>query len=139
MTVSGLGSSRTPRLPMTPPATRTGRAEKPSAERNDFDQLTAADRELIFHATGQRLVPGFDPAREGTTGFATALAAERAAGRLLPGQEATAVFLKDLNRRYERTGTANPIAPYLDKAVAHLTGNPPDYDAAMASEMRTSE
>jgi hypothetical protein len=120
MTVSGLGSSRTPRLPVTPPPAKAARADKSAAERNDFDQLTVTDRELIFQATGQRLGPGFDPAREGTTGFAAALAAERAAGRLLPGQEATAVFLKDLNRRYERAG-ANPIAPYLDRALEYLT------------------
>lgn len=120
MTVSGLGSSRTPRLPVTPPPNRAQRAEDHAAERNDFDKLTATDRELIFQVTGQRLAPGSHPAREGTTGFAAALAAERAAGRLLPGQEATAVFLKDLDRRYERTGAANPITPYLTKAVDYL-------------------
>jgi hypothetical protein len=119
MTVSGLGSARTALPHLLPPAVRAARLAKPG-ERNDFDQLTTADRQLIFHATGQRVEPGFDPAREGTTGFAAALAAERAAGRLRPGQEATAVYLKDLNQRYERAGAGNPIGGYLDKAVDYL-------------------
>lgn len=120
MTVSGLGSARTPRSPVTPPH-RPVLVEKPAAVRNDFDHLTAADRELIFRATGQRVGPGFDPAQESTTGFAAAIAAERAAGRLQPGQPVTAVYLKDLNRRHQRVPGPNPVAPYLDKAVAHLS------------------
>jgi hypothetical protein len=116
MTVSGLGSPRTPITP-TYRAAKAGKRADRSAERNDFEKLTAADRELIFQVTGQRLGPGFDPAREGTTGFAAVLAAERAAGRLAIGQEVTAVYLKDLDRRYERTGAANPVAGHLDKAV----------------------
>jgi hypothetical protein len=119
MTVSGLGSARTAYPSATPPALRPARLEKPD-ERNDFDQLTAADRALIFHATGQRLDFGFDPAREGTSGFAAALAAERAAGRLRPGQDATLVYLKDLSQRYERAGTGNPIGPHLDRAAEYL-------------------
>lgn len=119
MSVSGLGSARTPRSPVTPPP-RPTRAEGP-AERNDFDHLTGADRELIHRVTGQRVGPGFDPAKETTTGFAAALAAERAAGRLAPGQPVTPVYLKDLNRRYQRTTGPNPVAPYLDKAVAYLS------------------
>jgi hypothetical protein len=37
----------------------------------------------------------------------------------------TEVYLKDLNRRYQRIPGPNPIALYLDKALAHLsaTGN----------------
>jgi hypothetical protein len=121
MSVSGLGSAHSPRSPVTPPA-RSARAEAPARRtHNDFDHLTAADRELIFRATGQRLGPGFDPAKETTTGFAAAIAAERAAGRLAPGQPVTAVYLKDLNRRYQRTAGPNPVAPYLDKAVAYLS------------------
>jgi hypothetical protein len=119
MTVSGLGSARTPRSPVTP-AHRPARAEAP-AERNDFAHLTGADRELIYRVTGQRVGPGFDPAKETTTAFAAALAAERAAGRLAPGQPVTAVYLKDLNRRCQRTTGPNPIAAYLDKAVAYLS------------------
>lgn len=121
MTVSGLGSARTPPSPLLPPPPgRAARAQKP-ADRNPFDHLTAADRELIFQATGQRVGRGFDPAREGTTGFAAALAADRAAGRLAPGQEATPVYLKDLNHRYEQAGGANPVEPHLDKALAYLS------------------
>jgi hypothetical protein len=121
MTVSGLGSAH-PRLPVTAPH-RPPRADKP--ERNDFDQLTGADRELIFQATGQRVRPRFDPARESTTAFATALAAERASGRLALGQPVTGVYLKDLNRRFERAGGANPVAPYLGKALDYLSQSGP--------------
>jgi hypothetical protein len=126
MTVSGLGPARTPRSPITPthrtprspttPTHRTPRAEKPAAG-TDAEHLTPADRELILEVTGQRVGPG-QPA---TTGFAAALAAERAAGRLAIGQEVTAVFLKDLNRRYERASGPNPLAVHLDKAVGVLT------------------
>ena len=120
MSVSGLGSAGVPRLPITPP-NRPARAEKPDREkRSDFDHLTAADRELIFEVTGQRLGPAFDAA-QGTTGFAAALAAERAAGRLAIGQEVTAIYLKDLNRRYERAPGPNPLRGHLDKALAVLT------------------
>jgi hypothetical protein len=121
MTVSGLGSAGTPRLPLAPPI-RAHRVDKPEP-RNDFDHLTGADRDLIHRVTGQRVGPGFDPAREATTGFAAALATERAAGRLQPGQPVTAVYLKDLNRRYERFDGPNPIAPFLDKAVAYLSAS----------------
>jgi hypothetical protein len=117
MTVSGLGSAHTPRTPVAP-ANRAHRADK--THRNDFDHLTGADRELIYQATGQRVTPGFDPTREPTTTFAAALAAERAAGRLAPGQPVTAVYLKDLNRRFDRSGGANPVGPYLGKALDYL-------------------
>ena len=122
MTVSGLGSAYTPRTPQTA-TNRAQRAER--THRNDFDQLTGADRELIFQATGQRVAPGFDPTREPTTTFAAALAAERAAGRLAPGQPVTAVYLKDLNRRFDRSGGANPIGPYLTKALDYLSRSGP--------------
>ena len=118
MTVSGLGSAHTSRTPPTA-TNRTQRAER--THRNDFDQLTGADRELIYQATGQRVAPGFDPTREPTTTFAAAIAAERAAGRLAPGQPVTAVYLKDLNRRFARAGAANPVGPYLDKALDYLS------------------
>jgi hypothetical protein len=117
MTVSGLGSAY-PRLPVAAPA-RTSRPER--AERTDFDHLTGADRELIFRATGQRV----DPSRESPTGFATALAAERASGRLALGQPVTAVYLKDLNRRFTRAGGANPVEPYLEKALDYLSQTGP--------------
>ncbi|WP_250033457.1 hypothetical protein [Paractinoplanes maris] len=113
MTVSGLGAARTPHSPFTP-LHRTPRPEKP-AGRSD-ENLTGRDRELIFQVTGVR-----DPAQQGATAFAAILAAERAAGRLAPGQEAGALYLKDLNRRYERTGGPNPVAAYLSKALAYLS------------------
>jgi hypothetical protein len=123
MTVSGLGSARTPHPPVTPahrpPA--AGKAEKAPGGGNAFDHLTSADRELIREVTGQRIAPGFDPARDSTTGFAAALAAERSTGRLAPGQPVTAVYLKDLNRRCERAPGTNPVGPYLAKAVAYLS------------------
>jgi len=124
MTVPGLGTSYTPFptvAPHTPaaPAERADRADRP---RSGFDQLTEADRSLIGHVTGQRIGPGFDPAAEPPSLFAATIASERAAGRLAPGQEITSVYLKDLDRRYQRTGR-NPIGPYLDKAVAYLGGN----------------
>ena len=122
MTVSGLGSAYPPRTPAGP-ANRAQRTER--AHRNDFDHLTGADRELIYQATGQRVAPGFDPTREPATTFAAALAAERAAGRLAPGQPVTAVYLKDLNRRFDRSGGANPVGPYLDKALDYLARSGP--------------
>ena len=123
MTVSGLGSSHTPFPTVTShtPAASAARADKPAKPRNDFEQLTEADRDLIYEATGQQIGPGFDPARETTSAFAAGIAAGRASGQLAPGQEVTAVYLKDLNRRYERAGGSNPIAPHLDKAVAYLS------------------
>ncbi|MBU2666538.1 hypothetical protein KOI35_23810 [Actinoplanes bogorensis] len=109
MSISGLGNAR----PLPPPV-RPARAAKPDTERDD-DYLTGRDRELIFQVTGQR-----DPLKQSATAFAAILSAERAAGRLAPGQEATALYLKDLNRRYERTGGPNPVAGLLPKALGYL-------------------
>ncbi len=121
MTVSGLGTSHPPfpTLASRAPALPAERADSP---RTGFDQLTPADRDLIQHVTGQRIGPGFDPAAETPSAFATTIAAERGAGLLAPGQEVTAVYLKDLHHRYQRTGRS-PVTPYLDKAVSHLRGN----------------
>ncbi|WP_433295315.1 hypothetical protein ACQP2F_35465 [Actinoplanes sp. CA-030573] len=116
MTVSGLGFTRTPRLPVTTPH-RAPRAER--TERTDFDHLTAADRELIFQATGRRV------GRDSMNPFAAAIAAERAAGHLTTGQPVTGVYLKDLNRRYERAGGPNPLAPHLEKALDYLSRSGP--------------
>ncbi|MFI5892664.1 hypothetical protein ACIA5D_21395 [Actinoplanes sp. NPDC051513] len=124
MSVSGLGSAHTPRTPLTP-VHRPNRTDEKPPYRNDFDTLTVADRELIHQATGQRIAPGFDPTRESTTTFAAAIAAERAASRLAPGQPVTAVYLKDLNRRFERAGGANPVGPYLAKALEYLSRSGP--------------
>jgi hypothetical protein len=116
MTVSGLGTSHTPfpTLAPQPPAT----VERAGRPRSGFDQLTEADRGLIEHVTGQRLGPGSERASH----VAATIAGERAAGRLAPGQEVTSVYLKDLDRRYQRTGR-NPIGPHLDRAVGFLGGN----------------
>jgi hypothetical protein len=124
MTVSGLGSARTPRTPLTPPH-RPPRAEQAPAGRNDLDHLTGADQELIFHVTGQRVGSGSDLAPGTVTGFAATLAGERAAGRLAPGQPVTEVYLKDLNRRCQRVPGPNPVAPYLEKAIAYLAAGGP--------------
>jgi hypothetical protein len=112
MTVSGPGSARSPR-PFPASAPRAVRAAKrPAAARSDAEHLSGADRQLIRHVTGER---------EPTSGFAAAIAADRAAGRLAPGQEVTVVYLKDLERRYARAGGPNPVTPYLVKAVAYLS------------------
>lgn len=125
MTVSGLGTSFSTVVPHSPaaPPVRHERSDRP---RTGFDQLTEADRTLIEHVTGQRIAPGFDPAAEPATAFAATLAAERAADRLSPGQDVTAVYLKDLDRRFQRTGR-NPIGPHLDKAVSFLQGTGPSH------------
>jgi hypothetical protein len=112
MSISGLGTPRTPHPPLTP-LNRMPRAERPGDRVEEY--LTGRDRELIFQVTGQR-----DPAKQAGTAFAAILTAERAAGRLAPGQEASALYLKDLNRRYERTGGPNPVAPFLPKALDYL-------------------
>ncbi|MDI6101008.1 hypothetical protein QLQ12_20555 [Actinoplanes sp. NEAU-A12] len=82
--------------------------------------LTDRDRELIYQATGQNIRPG-----EANAGWinslATAIAADRATGRLGPAQEITAAYLKDLFRRYDQSPTGrNPIAGYLEPALRHL-------------------
>lgn len=117
MTVSGLGTARTLRPYAAAPA-RTARVEK--APRNDLDRLTATDRELIFQVTGQRIPPGMDPAQDQPTPFAAGIAADRASGRLLPSQQVTAVYLKDLDHRYQQAGGTSPVAEYLDQAVTYL-------------------
>jgi hypothetical protein len=120
MTVSGLGSSHTSFLMLRPhPAAK---AKHPERATTDFDRLTDADRELIRQATGQRIAPGFDPAKEPASGFAAAIAADRASGLLAPGQEVTAMYLKDRSHRYDRVPGPNPFTPYLEKAFAYLAG-----------------
>lgn len=88
--------------------------------REDAASLTDRDRELIYQATGQRIRAG-----EANAGWinslAAAIAADRAAGRLGPTQEITAMYLKDLFRRYDQSPTGrNPIAGYLEPALRHL-------------------
>jgi hypothetical protein len=122
MTVSGLGTSRTHHTPISAPPRR---AQVQKSERNDFEALTASDRELIFQATGQRLGADFDATKEKPTSFATALATERAVGHLAPGQPVTGFYLKDLHHRYQRASAPSPIGPYLDKALAYLERSGP--------------
>jgi hypothetical protein len=128
MTVSGLGAKRTPypAIGSHTPSTTAARPERAEPARSGFDQLTVADRALIEHVTGERIGPRFDPETEPATAFATTLATERQTGRLAPGQEVTGVYLKDLDRRFERSGR-NPVAPYLDRAVAFLQGAGPSH------------
>jgi hypothetical protein len=125
MTVSGLGAQRTP-FPAVASHSPVARPERVDRSRSGFDQLTTADRALIEHVTGQHIGPGFDPDTEPATAFAATLAAERQTGHLAPGQEVTGVYLKDLDRRFQRTGR-NPVAPYLDRAVDFLRDTGPSH------------
>ena len=123
MVISGLGSSQTPFPTVTPhlPAVALERAQRPDPEETDFDHLSDGDRELIRQTTGERILPGYDPAHEKPSRFAAAIAADRTAGLLAPGQEVTTYYLKDLSHRYDRGTAPNPIAPYMDRAVSYLS------------------
>ncbi|GIE74230.1 hypothetical protein Aph02nite_01800 [Actinoplanes philippinensis] len=103
---------------LAPPVAAT--RDRNHTAREDSASLTERDRELIYQATGQRIRPG--EANPGwINSLAAAIAADRAAGRLAPSQEITAVYLKDLIRRYDRSPTGrNPIAGYLEPALRHL-------------------
>jgi hypothetical protein len=97
---------------------------RPARERNqhareDAASLTDRDRELILSATGQTIKPG-EPTTGWINSLAAAIAADRAAGRLAPGQEVTPAYLKDLSRRYDSNGGRNPVAGYLEPALRHL-------------------
>jgi hypothetical protein len=49
------------------------------------------------------------------------IASARAYGRLSPGQDVTGAFLTSESRRYDQAGPgANPMAPFLDRALAYL-------------------
>ncbi|WP_430790038.1 hypothetical protein [Actinoplanes sp. G11-F43] len=84
--------------------------------RADATTLTDRDRELILQATGQRIDPG-ETSRGWINALATAIAADRVAGRLPAGQEVTEVYLRDLARRYGRY----PVAGYVEPALRHLS------------------
>jgi hypothetical protein len=109
------------RSAFAPPAVaRPPARDRGQNAREDTASLTARDRELIFQATGQHIRPG-----EANAGWinslAAAIAADRATGRLAPNQEITAIYLKDLFRRYDQSPTGrNPIAGYLEPALRHL-------------------
>ena len=103
-----------------PAALTTNRPARDRSAREDTAALTDRDRELIYQATGQRITPG--EANPGwLNSLAAAVASDRATGRLAPNQEITAVYLKDLFRRYDQSPTGrNPIAGYLEPALRHL-------------------
>ncbi|AEV86352.1 hypothetical protein ACWT_5334 [Actinoplanes sp. SE50] len=115
--------SRLNRALQTPSVTpvRPSARERHQNARDDAASLTDRDRELIYQATGQRIGDG--PKNAGwINSLAAAIAADRAAGRLAPGQEVTAAYLKDLSRRYDQGGTGrNPVAGYLEPALRHLS------------------
>ncbi|MBG0562807.1 hypothetical protein [Actinoplanes aureus] len=118
MSVSRLNRSSQP-LPATP--VRTAARERNQHARQDAESLTDRDRELIYQATGQRIRPG-EPNPGWINALAAAIAADRAAGKLAPGQEVTAVYLKDLARRYDQNPTGrNPVTGYLEPALRHLS------------------
>jgi hypothetical protein len=112
------------RSALTPPPTaRPANRDRNQTAREDAASLTDRDRELIYQATGQRIRPG-EPNPGWINSLATAIAADRAAGRLAPAQEITALYLKDLFRRYDQNPTGrNPIAGYLEPALRHLEQN----------------
>jgi hypothetical protein len=109
-------------LPASPvtPARPTAR-ERHQHARDDAACLSERDRELIFQATGQRIEAG-QPNTGWINSLAAAIAADRAAGRLAPGQEVTAPYLKDLSRRYDQAAPGrNPVAGYLEPALRYLS------------------
>lgn len=124
MSVSGLGllpSVRSAAIGSVRSAPTAAGSTPAAPAPNIFDSLTAADRELIYQATGQYMEPGYDGTQHPTSGFAIEIAGRRAYGQLSPGQEVTVGFLKDLSRQYDQADIGgNPIAPFLDKALAYL-------------------
>ena len=117
MPVSPLNRARQTTPPVA--AIRTSR-ERANQHRDDNGSLTERDRELIYQATGQRVRAG-EPNPGWLNSLAAAIGADRTAGRLAPGQEITAVYLKDLARRYDQSAPGrNPIAGYLEPALRHL-------------------
>jgi hypothetical protein len=88
--------------------------------RDDAASLSQRDRELILQATGQRIEAG-KPKTGWINSLAAAIASDRAAGRLAPGQEVTPAYLKDLSRRYDDAAPGrNPVAGYLEPALRYL-------------------
>jgi hypothetical protein len=114
--------SRLNRNQPTPPVTpaRTGARERNQNAREDAASLTDRDRELIYQATGQRIRAG-ETNQGWINSLAAAIAADRAAGRLAPGQEVTALYLRDLARRYDQNPAGrNPVTGYLEPALRYL-------------------
>ncbi|GAA4957614.1 hypothetical protein [Actinoplanes utahensis] len=113
------------RSTITPPGVVARPNRDRHSAREDAAALTERDRELIFQATGQRIAPG-EPNQGWINSLAAAIAADRTAGRLAPGQEINEVYLRDLARRYDQNPTGrNPIAGYLDAALRHLDQHGP--------------
>ncbi|MEV0895516.1 hypothetical protein [Actinoplanes sp. NPDC049802] len=118
MSIPRMNPYRTGSTPAT--VSRPVSPHRNQTAREDAANLTERDRELIYQATGQRIRPG-EPNQGWINSLAAAIAADRAAGRLAPGQEITEVYLKDLSRRYDQNPTGrNPIAGYLEPALRHL-------------------
>ncbi|BBH68091.1 hypothetical protein ACTI_47760 [Actinoplanes sp. OR16] len=115
MSISRLTRSQT----MPPVAPARPSRERHQHAREDAAALTDRDRELILQATGQSIKPG-EVNAGWINSLAAAIAADRATGRLAAGQEVTAVYLKDLSRRYDATSGRNPVAGYLEPALRHL-------------------
>lgn len=104
-----------------PPAAPARVPSRERSAREDTASLTDRDRELILQATGQAIGPG-EASPGWINALAAAIAADRAGGRLAPGQEITEVYLRDLARRYDHQPTGrNPIAGYLEPALRHLS------------------
>ncbi|WP_328477342.1 hypothetical protein OHA21_24265 [Actinoplanes sp. NBC_00393] len=115
--------SRLNRSQQTPPVApvRYPARERNQNAREDAASLTDRDRELIFQATGQRIRAG-ETNQGWINSLAAAIAADRASGRLAPGQEITALYLKDLARRYDQNPTGrNPVNGYLEPALRYLS------------------
>ena len=93
---------------------------------NIYAKLTASDRELIYQATGWRMPDGFgeNPGQDGLhPQMAGMLALDRHAGRLGPGQDVTAAYIKDMAQQYQRASLdgSNPYrGEEWDKALAYL-------------------
>ncbi|KUL28902.1 hypothetical protein [Actinoplanes awajinensis] len=118
MSVSRL--NRTPQTSSVPPVRPSARERHQNAH-DDADALSDRDRELIYQATGQRIDPG-QRSSGWINSLAGAIAADRTAGRLAPGQEVTPAYLKDLSRRYDQaTPGRNPVAGYLEPALRYLS------------------
>ncbi|GAA2855869.1 hypothetical protein Acy02nite_08600 [Actinoplanes cyaneus] len=100
---------------------RPSARERHQHARDDAASLTERDRELIYQATGQQIGEG-QPNAGWINSLAAAIAADRAAGRLAPGQEVTPAYLRDLSRRWEQAAPGrNPVAGYLEPALRYLS------------------
>ena len=121
----------TPTTASTAPAA-TSRLEAPPPPRaslsvlNDFRYLTASDKDLLRHATGEVVEPGLIDRRGEASAFTQQLALDRRTGELAPNQEVTSVYLRNAAAAMEefgagRPGFTNPYSgPTFDRALAWL-------------------